>query len=107
MEDNNELQKQILELQFQMKEVLKAVTELEKARQQQTQFSVDLQLLTRTVSDLASVVKDLKTEVKDLKIEMKTVESQDGEKWRTYTKYIGTTVVGGIIAYILSKLKLK
>lgn len=62
--------------------------------------------LTISVEKLAISVESMAREQKSQGIKLETLESRDGEKWRTVSSYVLTAIAGAVAAFILSKIGL-
>lgn len=99
MEENKYIE-EITEIKCTIKELVKKVDFLSVKQEENIQFSIDLKLLTSTVSDLAIIVKDLRSDMNEIK-------SQSGKKWNSLMGIIGSTSVGAIVMYFISTFILK
>ena len=90
----------ITEMKCTIKELVRRVEFLTEKQEQTIQLSIDLKLLTATVSDLAIIVKDLK-------IDVCSIQSQPAKKWNNLMGIIASTSVGAIIMYFISTFILK
>lgn len=77
----------------------KRITTLEETVRQ-------LNNLTISVEKLAISVESMAREQRSQGIKLETLESRDGEKWRTVSSYVLTAIVGAVAAFILSKIGL-
>lgn len=99
MEDNKYIE-DITEMKCSVKELARRVEDLTIKSEQNIQFSIDLKLLTASVSDLAIIVKDLK-------VDMCEIKGQSGKKWNSLMGMIASTSVGAIVMYFISTFILK
>ena len=99
MEENKYIE-DITEMKCEIRELVKKVETLTKKQEETIQLSIDLKLLTSTVSDLAVIVKELKADMCEIK-------SQDGKKWNSLMGYVASTSVGAIVMYFISTFILK
>ncbi len=65
-----------------------------------------LNSLTISVEKLALSVESMAREQRSQGIKLETLESRDGEKWRTVSSYVLTAIAGAVAAFILSKIGL-
>lgn len=77
----------------------KRITTLEETVRQ-------LNNLTISVEKLAISVESMAREQRSQGIKLETLESRDGEKWRTVSSYVLTAIAGAVAAFILSKIGL-
>ena len=99
MEDSKYIE-DVTEMKCNIKELSRRIEDLTIKSEQNIQFSIDLKLLTATVSDLAIIVKDLK-------IDVCSIQSQPAKKWNNLMGIIASTSVGAIIMYFISTFILK
>ena len=99
MEDSKYIE-DITEMKCSVKELARRVEDLTIKSEQNIQFSIDLKLLTASVSDLAVIVKDLK-------VDMCEIKGQSGKKWNNLMGMIASTSVGAIVMYFISTFILK
>ncbi len=62
--------------------------------------------LTVSVEKMAISMEQMLAEQKAQGKRMEVLESRDGEKWRTVTSYILTTIAGAVVCYVLTKIGL-
>lgn len=60
--------------------------------------------LTVSVEKLAISVESMVKEQKEQGIKLETLESRDGEKWRTVSSYVLTAIAGAVVAFIMSNI---
>lgn len=60
--------------------------------------------LTVSVEKLAISVESMAKEQKEQGIKLETLESRDGEKWRTVSSYVLTAIAGAVVAFIMSNI---
>lgn len=60
--------------------------------------------LTISVEKLAISVESMAREQKEQGIKLETLESRDGEKWRTVSSYVLTAIAGAVVAFIMSNI---
>lgn len=72
-----------------------------------------LEQSVREISNLTASVQDLATNMKSmLKVQeqqgkrLEQIESRDGEKWRKAVAYIGTAILGAVLAIVFAKIGL-
>ncbi len=65
-----------------------------------------LNSLTISVEKLALSVESMAREQRSQGMKLETLESRDGEKWRTVSSYVLTAIAGAVAAFILSKVGL-
>ena len=99
MEDSKYIE-DVTEMKCNIKELSRRIEDLTIKSEQNIQFSIDLKLLTATVSDLALIVKDLK-------IDVCSIQSQPAKKWNNLMGIIASTSVGAIVMYFISTFILK
>ena len=99
MEDNKYIE-DITEMKCNIKELVNRVESLTIKQSENIQLSIDLKLLTATVSDLAIIVKDLRKE-------MNEVKGQAGKKWNNLMGIIASTSIGAIVMYFITTFILK
>ena len=99
MEDNKYIE-DITEMKCNIKELVNRVEFLTVKQSENIQLSIDLKLLTATVSDLAIIVKDLRKE-------MNEVKGQAGKKWNNLMGIIASTSIGAIVMYFITTFILK
>ena len=99
MEENKYIE-DITEMKCEIRELVKKVETLTKKQEETIQLSIDLKLLTATVSDLAVIVRELK-------VDMCEVKSRDGKKWNSLIGYIASASVGVIVTYFITTFILK
>lgn len=73
----------------------------------------ELEGSVREISNLTAAIEKLAANMENmLKIQeqqskrLEQIESRDGEKWRKAIGYIGTTILGAILAIVLAKIGL-
>ena len=99
MEDSKYIE-DVTEMKCNIKELSRRIEDLTIKSEQNIQFSIDLKLLTATVSDLALIVKDLKVDVC-------SIQSQPAKKWNSLMGIIASTSVGAIVMYFITTFILK
>ena len=99
MEDNKYIE-DITEMKCNIKELSRRIEDLTIKSEQNIQFSIDLKLLTATVSDLALIVRDLKADMCEIK-------GQSGKKWNSLMGIIASTSIGAIVMYFITTFILK
>lgn len=84
--------------------------ELEKKTEEITNLSLsihDLSFSVKTISkENERLCQTLEVSIKEISDRLAKFESQDGEKWRKMLWYIGTTVVGITIGFLLKQIGL-
>lgn len=84
------------------------LTSLEEGNKQINNLALSIQDLTSSVKTIAKETERLSTMMKEningMDERLKKLENADGEKWRTIIKYIGTTILGIIIAFVFQRL---
>lgn len=77
---------------------------LEDSNKQITDLAMSVQDLASSVKSIAKETERLSDMMKEniagMDARLKKLEDVDGEKWRTVAGYVGTTVLGIVIAYI-------
>ncbi len=73
----------------------------------------ELEGSVREISNLTAAIEKLAANMENmLKVQeqqskrLEQIESRDGEKWRKAIGYIGTTILGAILAIVLAKIGL-
>lgn len=62
--------------------------------------------LSESVHELAVVMKSMKDEQTRQGEQLKQIEGRDGEKWRKAMAYIGTAILGAVLAIVFAKIGL-
>lgn len=62
--------------------------------------------LSESVHELAVVMKSMKDEQTRQGKQLEQIEGRDGEKWRKMLSYIGTAILGAVLAIVFAKIGL-
>lgn len=77
---------------------------LEDSNKQITDLAMSVQDLASSVKSIAKETERLSDMMKEnitgMDARLKKLEAADGEKWRSVVGYVGTTILGIVIAYV-------
>jgi len=90
--------------------------ENEQLKQENDRQNHRIEILEQTVREISSLtasVRELATSMKSMQEEqekqgkrLETIEGRDGEKWRKMLSYIGTAILGAVLAIVFAKIGL-
>jgi len=66
----------------------------------------EISILTASVRELATSMKSMQEEQEKQGKRLETIEGRDGEKWRKMLSYIGTAILGAVLAIVFAKIGL-
>lgn len=98
----------------QFRDLMEAENEvLKQENDRQNHRIASLEKSVREISNLTASVQDLATNMKSMLKEqekqgkrLELLEGRDGEKWRKAMAYIGTAILGAVLAIIFAKIGL-
>lgn len=98
----------------QFRDLMEAENEvLKQENDRQNHRIASLEQSVREISNLTASVQDLATNMKSMLKEqekqgkrLELLEGRDGEKWRKAMAYIGTAILGAVLAIIFTKIGL-
>lgn len=98
----------------QFRDLMEAENEvLKQENDRQNHRIASLEQSVREISNLTASVQDLATNMKSMLKEqekqgkrLELLEGRDGEKWRKAMAYIGTAILGAVLAIIFAKIGL-
>ena len=67
-------------------------------------ISQQLTTLTATIERLNLSVNNILKEQSEISERLKKLENRDGDMWRTVIKYAITSIVGGVLTFILTRI---
>lgn len=80
------------------------ISNLEEGNKQINNLALSVQELASSVNTIAKETERLgdmmKENIDGMDSRLKKLESADGEKWRSVVGYVGTTILGIVIAYV-------
>lgn len=97
-------------LKYPCEAVQKQGEEIKETRELMIAIKTSLDNLTRETKELKEDVKDINkhtatiAQIEALDKRISKLEQKPARRWEDFLKYVGTTIVGAIIMYILSKL---
>lgn len=90
------------------KNTTEEIAMIKKKLEENTQFSMDLKLLNKTVQDLAVVVGDLKSQSLSMQERLNEYNSastkEKASKWDKIVDKLLTVIVGAIAGYVISHM---